>query len=132
MRIDDNNYVDKAESVIKGLSIMTDKSGNKKKAQMIKTSKIRNLLAMVSDIYNDVLNLTGDKLPEEIVGRISYMRMKFYYEAGREKQVKELFEKSEVLEILKEIGTSKANYMIFSRYMESLVAFRKFYGDKDD
>ena len=130
MRINDNNYVDKAEGVIKELAGRTDKYG--KPYSLVTTSKIRNLLAMVSDLYNDVLNLTDDKLPNDIIGRISYMRMRFYYEAGRESKVKEFFEASEVLDIIKEIGTSKKNYILFSRYMESLVAFRKFYGKNDD
>lgn len=130
MRIDDSNYVDKAESVIKKLSERVDKGG--KPVEIVTTSKIRNLLAMVSDTYNDILNLTDDKLSEEMTGRISYMRMRFYYEAGREPKVKALFEASELLDIMKEIGTSRKNYILFSRYMESLVAFRKFYGKNDD
>ena len=130
MRIDDSNYVDRAERAIKELSTKVDMRG--KPVGVVTTSKIRNLLAMVSDMYNDVLNLTDDKLSEEMTGRISYMRMRFYYEAGREPKVKELFEASEVLDIMKEIGASRKNYILFSRYMESLVAFRKFYVKGDD
>lgn len=130
MRIDDSNYVDRAERAIKELSTKVDMRG--KPVGVVTTSKIRNLLAMVSDMYNDVLNLTDDKLSEEMMGRISYMRMRFYYEAGREPKVKELFEASEVLDIMKEIGASRKNYILFSRYMESLVAFRKFYVKGDD
>ena len=130
MRINDSNYVDKAESVIKSLSERVDRKG--KPIDIVTTSKIRNLLAMVSDLYNDVIDLTEDKLPEDITGRISYMRMRFYYEAGREPKVKALFEEAEIFDIIKEIGTSRKNYILFSRYMESLVAFRKFYGKNDD
>ena len=130
MRINDSNYVDKAESVIKALSERVGRNG--KPIEIVTTSKIRNLLAMVSDLYNEVIDLTDDKLPEDIGGRINYMRMRFYYEAGREPKVKVLFEAAEIFDIIKEIGTSRKNYILFSRYMESLVAFRKFYGRNDD
>ena len=48
MGINKENYVDQAEQVIKNL--MTDRKGN----ITLTTSKIRNILAMVSEIYNEV------------------------------------------------------------------------------
>ena len=87
---------------------------------------------MVSDTYNDALNLKGDKLSEELIGQINYMKIRFYYEAGREPKVKELLEKAKVFDIMKQISNSRENYILFSRYMEALVAFRKFYGGKDE
>ena len=119
MRINEDNYVDMAEDAIKRLSSLKNQRGFD--IPMVTTSKIRNLLAMVSDIYNEVLNLSED-----------YMRIRFYYEAGREPKVKSLLEKADVFNIIKEIGNSKKNYILFSRYMEALVAFRKFYGKSDD
>ena len=49
--IEKSNYVDKAEEVIKGLRIK-DKNG--KLILTLTTSKIRNILAMVSELYNEV------------------------------------------------------------------------------
>lgn len=130
MLINENNYVEEAEKVIKLLSEKKDQKG--RPVSMVTTSKIRNLLAMVSDTYNDALNLKGDKLSEELIGQINYMKIRFYYEAGREPKVKELLEKAKVFDIMKQIGNSRENYILFSRYMEALVAFRKFYGGKDE
>ena len=93
MRINENNYVDKAEKVIKELA---------------EESKLN--------------------------GRIEYLRIRFVYECGRDdskRKVRNFVEKSEVLEILKEIKKSKKNYLLFSRYMEALVAFHKYYGGKE-
>lgn len=130
MLINENNYVEEAEKVIK---LLCEKKNSKEKNNtMVTTSKIRNLLAMVSDIYNAALNLKGDKLSEELVGQINYMKIRFYYEAGREPKVKELLEKAKVFDIMKQIGNSRENYILFSRYMEALVAFRKFYGGRDE
>ena len=39
--------------------------------------------------------------------------------------------KAEIIECLKEIGASKKNYLLFSRYMEALIAFHKYYGGKE-
>lgn len=131
MQIDETNYVDKAEKAIKELASMkNEKTG--RLIPVVTTSKIRNLLAMVSDIYNDVNNNKDEKLSNDIVGRIGYMKLRFYYEAGREAGVKNLLTTANVLKIIDEIGNSRSNFILFSRYMEALVAFRKFYVGKDD
>lgn len=130
MRIDEMNYVDKAENAIKKL---TEESRVKNKGQLkiVTTSKIRNLLAMTSDIYNQVLTYNSEKMDNDIVGRIEYLRVRVMYECGREPKVKEFVQKAEIIELLKEIGNSKKNYLLFSRYMEALVAFHKYYGGQD-
>lgn len=75
MRIDEMNYVDKAENAIKKL---TEESRAKNKGQLkiVTTSKIRNLLAMTSDIYNQVLTYNSEKMDNDIVGRIEYLRIR--------------------------------------------------------
>ena len=132
IQLDESNYVDMAEAAIKKLTQPQIKNGKEIKPNIVTTSKIRNLLAMASDIYNDVSILNTDKLPDDIVGRINYMKIRFYYEAGREKTVKQLLETAKVFDVLGKIGNSKKNYILFSRYMEALVAFRKYYGGNDD
>lgn len=130
MQINESNYVDKAEKAIKDL---IKKSANPRtgRANIVTTSKIRNLLAMSADIYNQVLVYNSEKLDEELAGRIEYLRIRFIYECGREQKVREFAEEAHLLEILKEIGSSKKNYLLFNRYMEALVAFHKYYGGKD-
>lgn len=131
MLIDETNYVDKAEEAIKLLANKKDPKNNRP-VPVVTTSKLRNLLGMVSDVYNDVLNVKDEKLDRDIIERINYMRLRFYYEAGREASVKNLLETAKVFEVLKDVGSSRKNYILFSRYMEALVAFRKYYVEKDD
>ena len=131
MLIDETNYVDKAEEAIKLLANKKDPKSNKP-VDVVTTSKLRNLLGMVSDVYNDVLDVKEEKLGRDIIERINYMRLRFYYEAGREPSVKNLLETAKVFEVLKDVGSSRKNYILFSRYMEALVAFRKYYVEKDD
>lgn len=87
---------------------------------------------MTADIYNEVINSKEEKLSSELVGRINYMKIRFIYEAGREPKVKSLIEEADILQHLKEINGSRKQYILFSHYMEALVAYRKFYGGKDE
>lgn len=130
MKLTEDNYTELAEKVIVKLS--QEKRPNGKPVQMVTTSKIRNLLAMTADIYNDVVNSQDEKLSTDIVGRIKYMKIRFVYEAGRQAEVKKLVEQAGLLKHLDDIGNSRKQYILFSRYMEALVAYRKFYGGKDD
>lgn len=124
MQINDQNYVDEAEKVIRAL--MNKKDRNNRSVAIVTTSKLRNLLAMSADIYNEVMNQSGDQLSSNICSRIEYLRVRFLYEAGREDTVKDLVKESRIIEVLKGVNKSKKNYILFSRYMEALVAFRKY------
>ena len=130
MTIHEDQYVDQAQAVIQKLS-------NKKNPRtgrlepMVTTSKIRNLLAIAADIYNEVLNCRTEQLNEEIKGRIEYLRVRFTYESGRDTKVKEFVEGAKLLDYLKEIKGSKQNYILFHHYMEALIAFHRFYNGKD-
>lgn len=124
MIINEENYVDMAETTMKDLCTPTGRS-------VISKTKIQNLLFMVSDIYNDVLNEKSRALSPTFIGRINYMKIRFYYEAGREWLVKEFLREAKVLDIIGEIGNSRENFLLFSKYMEALVAFRRFYGPDD-
>ena len=130
MRINEENYVAKAESVILKLSKQVNKQG--KVVAMVTNSKIRNLLSMSADIYNQVLDCKDDKLPQELNGRIEYLRVRYIYEAGRAPRVKDLVIQGELLEIMKEIQGSKKNYILYYHYMEALVAFKRFWNKNDD
>lgn len=127
--INQEHYVDEAQSVIERLKVKRDRNG--KPIGLVTTSKIRNLLAMTDDIYNDVVNLSDEKLSPDIAARIEYLRVRFVYESGRESTVKALVEEAKIQDILKEIGTDRKNYILFTRYMEALVAFHRYYGGKD-
>ena len=130
MRINEENYVAKAESVILKLSKQVNKQG--KVVAMVTNSKIRNLLSMSADIYNQVLDCKDDKLPQELNGRIEYLRVRYIYEAGREPRAKDLVIQGELREIMKEIQGSKKNYILYYHYMEALVAFKRFWNKNDD
>lgn len=129
MKLIEENYVEIAEQVIKKLHEEKNKKGQT--IEVVTTSKIRNLLSMTANIYNDVVNTKSEHLSNEMIGRINYLKLRFVYEAGREPKVKRLVETAQILQCLDAIKGSRSQYILFSRYMEALVAYRKFYG-KDE
>lgn len=128
MKINKQNYVDEAERVIKGL-IRTDKFGNSKLD--LTTSKIRNILSMVSELYTDAQHSREDKLDADMVSRVQYLKMRIAYEAGRERSVKDFVLAAGLLDYAGEIGSSCQNLILFCNYMEALVAYHKFHGGRD-
>ena len=111
------DYVDEAERV------MTTLSGGRSK---ITTSKIRNLLSLVSDIYNAENLRTEKELLPESVTALTMMRIRVVYEAGREEAVKTFVREAKLLQYIKGIGTDRAALIEFSHYMEALVAYHRF------
>jgi len=121
------DYTSKAEKVITELR---DELG--RNYQNFTTSKIRNILGMVSDIYNDVVFKQDETLSEDITERIEYLKVKLIYECGREPYVIKPFEyKAGLIRIINGIGNSREKFIAFSRYMEALVAYHRYYGGKD-
>ncbi|MBS4936535.1 MAG: type III-A CRISPR-associated protein Csm2 [Lachnospiraceae bacterium] len=120
--ITEENYVGKAESVITALI------GRK---ELLTTSKIRKLLAILSEIYTDARHDGKKELSDEIKSRIQYFKMRFVYEAGREETVKAFWEAAQIEKQIDKIGNSKKELILFCHYMEALVAYRKFLGGKD-
>ncbi len=125
MVLEKTNYVDMAENAVKRLE--RNKNGN----LILTTSKIRNILSMISTIYNEVIHHPADKLNEDMVERLKYLKMRFAYEAGREKAVKNLIEVAKIFEIIEWVGDDKQRCILFCKYMESIVAYHKFNGGRD-
>lgn len=131
MTVNDRNYVDEAERVIVKLKDLKDNRSGKP-IPLVTTSKLRNLLSMTIDIYNEIMNQNAEQLTPEVCARIEYLRVRFLYEAGREPAVKRLVEEAGIIEVLKNVKGSRKNYILFNRYMEALVAFHKYYGGRDN
>lgn len=128
MKITQENYVNTAEKVMRDIC----QPDNPKYKKYLSTSQIRNLLAMISDIYNNVRRTRSEKLDIDVISDIQYLKLHIVYEAGRQNTVKEFVEKADLLNQIDTINNSKAQFMLFSHYMEALVAYRKFYGGKDE
>jgi CRISPR-associated protein, csm2 family len=120
----DDNYVDKAEKAIKSLNQTKDR--NNKIRFFLTTTKIRNLLNLTSNLFDE----SKVRDYKDLADKIAYLRVQFVYQAGREPSVKDLVRKAEILAALKEIN-NKESLQRFCRYMEALVAYFRFYGGED-
>lgn len=129
VNLEEETYVNRAEKVIDELSRSKKiVRGEEKPIKLITTSKIRNLLAIMMNIKNDILESGTETLTPELAGRIQYLKVRMIYEAGRDESVNEFLRKSQLIDHVDKNGTSRKNYLLITRYMEALVAFRKFRG----
>lgn len=115
-------YVDQAERVMQALSTSRP---------ALTTSKIRNILSRISDIYNKEVKRTEETLAPENQAELQMVRVRIAYECGREEAVRQFVEKSELLNYIKGVGNSRVEFICFARYMEALVAYHRFFGGKD-
>lgn len=121
----DDTYVTDAEQVILELA---DKNFKVFK-DTLTTSQIRNLLALTSTIYDEVLS----KDVKSVIDQVAYLRVQFVYQSGRNMAVKKFVELAGILDILEIIqrDKKKEDLIRFCHYMEALVAYFKYYGGKD-
>lgn len=121
--LQEETYVTRAEKVISNLN---------NTGVYVTTSQIRNILAMVNQIYNDVIMTTSETLSAEVQSQLRYLKIKIVYAAGRDpKNVKRFVEESQIADHLDHIGSSRQNFILYAHYMEALVAYHRFYGGKD-
>lgn len=131
MKLDNLNYVTIAEDVIKKIGRQNPRDPGKLDF-FLTTSKIRNILSMVSDVYNRVLHTNGQEIDNETRSKIVYMKMRIAYEVGRDpKSLNDFVREANLLQYIDEIGSSKEKAIVFCQYMESLVAYHRYYGGKD-
>jgi len=124
----EKDYTQQAERIIKSL-----KESMGPKFKQFTTSKIRNILAMVNDVYNDVNLNKNEFLSPEIQRRIAYIKVRLVYECGREPEIIRPFVKQAgLLDLLDSIGDNHRRFIDFANYMEALVAYHLFYGGKDN
>lgn len=126
VKLQTDNYVEIAEGVIKNLN------RDKENKLLLTTSKIRNILAMVSELYNDAQRLRAETLSEDLVGRVQYLKMRVAYEAGRDDVVRDFVEMAQLLGEIDRVGRKKERLILFCHYMEALVAYHRFLGGKEN
>ena len=126
IELTNENYVSQAEAVIKRL---IDENGKNK---ILTTSKIRKLLAMISDMYTKAKRLKSNTLNSDLLTKLQYFKMHTVYEAGRESSVKKFVEEAQITNQIDKIKTDREKLILFCHYMEALVAYRKFLGGRDE
>jgi CRISPR-associated protein Csm2 len=124
------DYVAEAERNMRALGTEDNRNPGKYRFE-ITTSKIRNILSMISDIYNDELLSSESELSDTNKAKKKALQVRILYEAGREESVKKFILQTKLLDYLKRAGDDRKKFIEFAKYMEALVAYHLYLGGKD-
>ncbi len=127
MMIMENDYIKQAQNCMEKLH---DKPT---------TSQLRRFLTAVNtvsskiDVYRDKHGGKIDVLPTELATEVEFLQVKLAYQIGRDTKhvMKPFNDETGLMNRIKKIGNNAKAFDDFTRYVEALVAFHKFYGGKD-
>ena len=114
------DYVDFAEKLMKTRS------------RQITTSKLRNILSLLMDVYNTEILRTEVELSEESQVKLQMARIRIAYECGRDRNTKEFVEGAYLLPWLKAVGSSREQAIRYIHYLEAIVAYHRFWGGREN
>lgn len=115
-----DDYVDFAEKLMK------------EKSRLITTSKLRNILSLLMDVYNTEMLRTEDTICEDSVVRLQMARIRIAYECGRDRTTREFVDAAHLLPWLKAIGNSRSQAIRYVHYLEAIVAYHRFFGGREN
>lgn len=129
----EKDFVKEAETVMLDLFKNSD--------QVVSTNQIRNILSLINNITLKI-NLSENKITPEIKNDIRYLIVKIYYACGKDEneskkskpqnsKVKEFVDKSKIIDLILYIDDNVQKWTIFSKYVEALIAYHKYFGGKD-
>ena len=115
-----DDYVDFAEKLMKD------------KYRIITTSKLRNILSLLMDVYNAEMLRTEETICEDSVVKLQMARIRIAYECGRDRNTKEFVDAAHLLPWLKAIGNSRCQAIRYVHYLEAIVAYHRFFGGREN
>ena len=123
----------KAEKIILGLKndrLLGGTNG-------LTTNQIRKFLTAVNTLTNKITLYRHQQeqtreLSEDLAKEVRFLKVKLAYQVARgNKGVKLFAEDTQLKEYIDTVGTDLKEYMAFAQFIEALVAYHKFYGEKE-
>ena len=123
----------KAEKIILGLKndrLLGGTNG-------LTTNQIRKFLTAVNTLTNKITFYRHQQeqtreLSEDLAKEVRFLKVKLAYQVARgNKGVKRFAEDTQLKEYIDTVGTDLKEYMAFAQFIEALVAYHKFYGEKE-
>ena len=123
----------KAEKIILGLKndrLLGGTNG-------LTTNQIRKFLTAVNTLTNKITLYLHQQeqtraLSEDLAKEVRFLKVKLAYQVARgNKGVKRFAEDTRLKEYIDMVGTDLKEYMAFAQFIEALVAYHKFYGEKE-
>lgn len=128
-----DNFVDLAMETMVQISEPAPSNGDSNRRRFsITTSKIRNLLSLVMDIYNREYRRVENDLLEESKLQIQMARVRMVYEAGRDDNVREFLNRCHLISYLKGINGDRTRLIRYTQYLEALVAYHRYMGGREN
>ena len=128
--LNDTTFAKYAEDIIKNNIKKPVRGKNQPELPFpgLSTTKLRSIYGLITNIYTKI------NQPEDFNSRqsdIQYLKVKMAYEAGRDAAVKTFLDKTKLMKAVDNIK-SYDQFLLYCRYAESLVAYFKFYGGRDN
>ena len=123
----------KAEKIILGLKndrLLGGTNG-------LTTNQIRKFLTAVNTLTNKITLYRHQQeqtreLSEDLAKEVRFLKVKLAYQVARgNKGVKRFAKDTRLKEYIDTVGTDLKEYMAFAQFIEALVAYHKFYGEKE-
>ena len=123
----------KAEKIILGLKndrLLGGTNG-------LTTNQIRKFLTAVNTLTNKITLYRHQQeqtreLSEDLAKEVRFLKVKLAYQVARGNTgVKRFAEDTQLKEYIDTVGTDLKEYMAFAQFIEALVAYHKFYGEKE-
>ena len=136
-----DNIAGKAEKIILGLKndrLLGGTNG-------LTTNQIRKFLTAVNTLTNKIIlyryqqmkargreQEKAFEMSDELAKAVRFLKVKLAYQVARgNKGVKRFAEDTRLKEYIDTVGTDLREYMAFAQFVEALVAYHKFYGEKE-
>ena len=102
----------------------------------ITTTKLRNIMSMISEIYNFESRSKEEKLSADSIAKLQRLRIRIVYEYGRKetnKEFKPFCDTFKILEYLVQISKDykRADFLGYAMFFEALVAYHRYHGGKE-
>lgn len=125
------DYVDLAEKYMK-------ENKGSKDFRNLSTTKVRSFLTLINSLYNALLlekttdseGRISDELNEDQLEQLRNIKVRMIFET-RDHSVKVFLNNTGLIDGLNFIGRSKKKFIRYTRYLEALVAYHRFYGGQD-
>ena len=126
-----NDIAKQAEEIVLKLESTPDRRDPDKKVFSLTTSQLRRFLSAVNSLKSRAEMLESEKLDIDTAEEVKYLKIKLAYQAGREKAVKDFAKKSNMFAKIDEVGDDRKSLLEFTRLVEGIVAYHRYYGGKD-
>ena len=119
------DYVEEAEKKIQEYTTKVNRRS------WITTTKLRNILSLLMDVYNVEKLRVDQTISEESHVKLQMARIRLAYECGRDRITKDFVDHTNLLPWLKNAGKSREKVLNYIHYVEALVAYHRYYGGKE-